>query len=248
MKNVSQSPKILLVAGLLGFTLVASAWQLHEKKSKNNPGYAVAGQSDTSITGQRYDDSAALNLNGTAQQLAGLDTQLHAIDYQKIVSDALSKVDFQKIGKEVSDALNNVDWSKIQASVEESLRDAQKQVANINMDQLNEQMKKLQVKLNSPEFRTTFDSAHLQKQIQLAMQNAKEAIAKARIGMQEPVSLPEALAKDGLLDLSKSYVIKLKNGILYINGKAQGPEISEKYQSFYPGSDYFILKGKPVAE
>lgn len=248
MKNVSQSPKILLVAGLLGFTLVASAWQLHEKKSKNNPRYAVPEQRDTSITGQRYDDSAAFNLNGVDQQLAGLDTQLHAIDYQKIVSDALSRVDFQKIGKEVSDALKNVDWSKIQATVDQSLREAQKQVANINMDQLNEQMKNLQVKLNSREFRSNFDSAHLQEQIQLAMQSAKDAIAKARMEMQEPVSLPGALAKDGLLDLSKSYVIKLKNGILYINGKAQSPEISEKYQPFYQGSQYFILKGKPVAE
>ena len=52
--------------------------------------------------------------------------------------------------------------------------------------------------------------------------------------MQDLKDFTDQLQKDGLIDKKKGYSIEWKNGgELYINGKKQPKEISDKYKKYY---------------
>src|SRR5262249_25422305 len=114
---------------------------------------------------------------------------------------------------------------KIKIDVDKSLEAAKEQMKNIDMDKLKIQMQELQNKFNSDE---------IKKEIDGAMKGAKESIEKAKKELQDLKDLTDQLQKDGLIDKKKGYSIEWKNGgELYINGKKQPKEISDKYRKYY---------------
>ncbi len=72
----------------------------------------------------------------------------------------------------------------------------------------------------------------MHKQIDDAMNNAKEGIEKAKQQLQQMKDFTDALAADGLIDKKKGYTIEWKNGNLYINGTQQPKNISDKYRKY----------------
>lgn len=52
--------------------------------------------------------------------------------------------------------------------------------------------------------------------------------------------LTTALGKDGLIDNRKLYNLEIKDGELYINGKKQPKEVSDKYRKYFRNDNYTI--------
>ena len=59
--------------------------------------------------------------------------------------------------------------------------------------------------------------------------------------MQNYKDFTNELEKDGLIDKNKAYSLELKDGYLYINGKKQSKETTEKYRKYYMGKDHFKI-------
>ena len=233
MKNVFKSNKHLLVAGLLGITvIIAASWQTDNKKSKGST--INNATRDTTEPKQRGDDKDELRINELDNVMQQLDVQMQKLDLQmkdlnvnisKQIQQALANVDVEKINKEVEANIKKIDFDKIKVDVDKSIEQAKEQIKNIDMDKLKIQMNELQNKFNSEEFK---------KQIDDAMNGAKESMEKAKKELQDMKDFTDQLQKDGLIDKKNGYSIEWKNGgELYINGKKQPKEISDKYKKYY---------------
>ena len=64
------------------------------------------------------------------------------------------------------------------------------------------------------------------------MAKAQEGINKAKEKLQQMKDFTDALAADGLIDKKKGYTIEWKDGNLYIDGKEQPKNISDKYRKY----------------
>jgi hypothetical protein len=233
MKNVLKSNKHLVVAGLLGIiVIIAASWQTDNKKSKDTAVNNTAR--DTTEPKQRNNDKDEFRMNELEDAMKQLDIQMQKLDVQlkdidvnisKHVQEALANIDMQKLNKEVQENLKNIDFDKIKLQVDKSLEQAKEQIKNIDTQKLKIQMQELQNKFNSEDFK---------KEIERSMKGAKESIEKAKKNLQEMKEFTDELEKDGLIDKDKGYSIEWKNGgELYINGKKQSKEISDKYKKYY---------------
>ena len=93
------------------------------------------------------------------------------------------------------------------------------------MQKLQNEMKEMQLKLNSSQFK---------QEIEHAVQGAKKEIEKAKQELQDMKDFTNALVKDGLIDRKKGYTIEwTKDGDLIINGRTQPKEIADKYSRYY---------------
>jgi len=155
------------------------------------------------------------------------------VNIDKTIEESLAKVDFDQIGKQVEQSLNNINWNEIQMNVDNSIKQAQEHMKEINFDKINDEMKELQEKFQSEEFKKQFDSDKLQKQIDEAMDKANEGIQKAKNELQQFREFTSELEKDGLIDKKKGYEIEWKNGNLYINGVQQSQQVTNKYKKYY---------------
>ena len=233
MKNAFKSNKHLVVAGLLGvIVIIAASWQTDNKRSKDTT--INDTRRDTTEPKQRDNDKDEFRMKELEDAMQQLDLQMQKLDLNmkdldlkisKQVNDAIANIDMKKINKEVQENLKNVDLDKIKLEVDRSIKNAQEQIKNIDMNKMKLQMKELQNKFNSDEFK---------KEIDHAMKGAKESMEKAKKDLQDIKDFTDQLQKDGLIDKQKGYSIEWKNGgELYINGKKQPKEISDKYKKYY---------------
>lgn len=231
MKNGFKNKRQFVVAAaLLCLTVITLSWQTDNNKQKrpgNNEQYTGA---DTTEPKQRNNNQDEPSLKDFDDVMKELDVQMQHLnlDMQQLnkqLKEQLSQIDAEKISRQVAEELKKVDFDEIRNTVDKSLRVAQEQVKNINMDKLKLQMEDLQQKINSKDF---------QKQIDDAMRKATEGIERAKKEMQDLKDFTDQLQKEGLIDKKKGYSIEWKNGgDLYINGKKQPAEVSERYKKFY---------------
>ncbi len=168
------------------------------------------------------------------ESMANLNEQMKNIDIKidKQVQESLAKINFEKIGEQVEASLKEINWDKMQKDINISIKNAQEEIAKIDFSELQNQMKAVQEKLQSEEFKSQFDAEKLQQQINESMHSAKASIEKAKREMEEIRDFTDALSAEGLIDRKKGYNIEWKNGNLYINGKEQPKDISDKYRKY----------------
>lgn len=269
MKNVQEIKKLALVAGICIVGVVTSSWQRKEDprqdsaRQHNEYKQEYKDTSQPNIRGGRDSfqmqdfDAAVKDLDKAMQEVT---VQMKQLDLQKInlevnaaikninfeeinkqVELAMKQVDFDKINKEVQASLDNIDMAKIKEQVNESLVKAKAEVAKVNTEKMAEEMKALKEKLNSDEFKAKIDGKKIQEQVDKAMKEARGSIEKAKKELQNYKDFTNELEKDGLIDKSKGYTLELKDGYLYIDGKQQSKETTEKYRKYYMGKDHFKL-------
>jgi len=218
--------------------LVACAWQNPNNNNSVNQ-FTNADERDT-VPKNNYNkkylnsDDFDKAMNELDKGMANLSEQMKNLDVNidKQVEESLSKINFDEIEKQTEASLKAIDWNKMQEQVDNSMKNAQQAIAKIDFTKMQNQMKDLQEKLQSEEFKSQFDSEKLHKQIDDAMSKAKEGMEKAKVKLQEMKDFTDALAADGLIDKKKGYTIEWKNGNLIINGKEQPKSISDKYRKY----------------
>ncbi len=171
-----------------------------------------------------------------------IEEQMKKIDVDKIkmdvnnsiqeAQDQLKKIDYEKMSKDIGEEMKKIDVDKIKKDINNSIQQSQNQLKQIDMQKLHNEMLELQQNFNSDKFK---------KQINSAMKDAKQEMEKAMQELQELKEFTGLLEKDGLIDKKKGYTIEWKKeGDLYINGKKQPREVSDKYSRFYKKDGYKI--------
>lgn len=232
MKKILQQLRGLTFCVMPASVLVFCSWEspgMYNYANRIIPCYSV--QKDTIPNNKQDDFEKAMKeldagMDDLNVQMKNLDVNL---DKQL---ESLSKINFDSIQKQAEASLKQIDWNKMQQDVNASLLKAQKEIAKIDFSKMQNEMKDLQEKFKSDEFKSQFNSEKLHKQIDEAMSHAKESMEKAKQKLQNLRALSDALAADGLIDKKKGYTIEWKSGELYINNKKQPKEIADKYRKY----------------
>lgn len=158
----------------------------------------------------------------------------------KIVQHALKQVDWNSINKTLTLSFNkldtNVDWKGIQKGMETSMNEAEKTLTENGV--------------------ATKEMEKAKKEIAIAMEKAKkevkESMAEAKMSevaaarQTHNYSYERMLKKmeaDGLIDRSEGFKLEKRDNELYINGERQPDEIFNKYEPYLQG-DKITIKGK----
>lgn len=263
MKNVFQGPKTIVVAALLLILVITAAWQ-RDDEIKQNSTSKYEGNRDTTVPKQRYYDKNEFTMKDIDNAMKDLDKEIQKmnielqnmkIEISKSIKDAMSQLDLEMINKEMAEEMKKVDFEKIQNEVNNSLKDAQVELSKVDMEKIQQEVdqslkeaqqkilkidkEKLQIEMK--QLQNKFKSSEMKKQIEESMKGARIQMDKAGKELTQLKEFTDALQKDGLIDKDKRFSIEWKNGgDLYINGKKQPKEISEKYKKYYKEDGYRI--------
>ena len=189
-------------------------------------------QTDT-VPKEKQDDVDKA-MKETNEKMSDVNRQMEdvKVNVNKQIEEAVSSVNFEAIQKQIEAGLKQINLNKIQQDVNLSVKEAQDEIAKVDFTNLQNELKTVQDKLNSEEFKSQFNSDKLHKQIDEAMSHAKESIEKANQQLQQMKTFTDALEADGLIDKKKGYKIEWKEGKLYINDQKQPKDISDKYRKY----------------
>ncbi len=167
-----------------------------------------------------------INLEDILKQV---ELSLKEVDMAKInaeVQKSLAEVDLKSIEKEIKAALKDVQWDKINAEVKQALQEAKAEMNKVNTVEIKKAME---------EASKALDKAKLEmKQLDLGkiMDNAKEGIDKAKAKLRSIKIMFTEMEKDGLIDTKAGFTVNFKDGDLFINGKKQPKEVTDKYRKY----------------
>lgn len=113
-------------------------------------------------------------------------------------------------------------------------------VSKLKMEEAAKEMEHMKANLEKQKAHIKLNSGKIKEDIEKAMKNAKKSIENAKEELRNMKEFTDVLEKDGLIDKSKAYKIEVKNGELYIDGKKQSKETSDKYRRYYRKSNFTI--------
>ena len=158
--------------------------------------------------------------------------KIDAAKMKKEIDQAIRETDFAAIQKQVDEALQQVEWAKISGEVELSLEKAKKEMGSIHLELIDEQLEK--AKLEIEKAQDQLKKTDIEKIVHNAQTNIEAAIEK----LQLQKDLLKELETDGLINRHEGFHIEYKYKHLYINGKKQGDQVTQKYQHYFNGEDY----------
>ena len=151
-------------------------------------------------------------------------------------------MDFKQINKEVAESLQKVDWNKIKSEVEVELKKAQAEIAQVDVKKLQAEIAEAQKEITSEAIAEKINMEKIHAEIEEGLHNAQKEIKKAKENIRNLHEFTNSLSADGLIEKDKPYNIQLKGGILFINGKKQSKETTDKYIKYYRGKKDFTIK------
>ena len=157
---------------------------------------------------------------------------LEKIDIKASVEEALSKIDAEKMQADISKAVKSIDAEKIKAATDAA-------VAKIDMQKMQQELNEIR-EIEMPRIEETLKD--LKPQIDLSLKEAKEGVAKAKAELLAYKKFLTTLESNGLIDQKSNYEIRYNNGELFINGKKQPAETTNKYENFLKSHKEFTLK------
>ncbi|MDB5229562.1 MAG: hypothetical protein JWN76_367 [Chitinophagaceae bacterium] len=251
MKHVFKIAKPLLLVLLLISAVAAFAWQSSQSSKSKKDKRDFSPNGDTSRPGKSIrgeDDYRVGDLDKALKELdegmRKMKIQLKEIDFENInrqVKESMAKIDFDKITRDADDAINKVDWKKIDAEIKTAMKEAQSEIARVDMVKLKKDMEGLKEKMKSEQFKMALDTVRLNKTIRESMDKARVSLDRAKEEIKHLKSLVDVLDKDGLINKKKAFKLELKEGDLYINDVKQSKETTSKYKEYY-WKDHFSIR------
>ncbi|HEX4375074.1 MAG TPA: hypothetical protein VHZ50_17340 [Puia sp.] len=174
----------------------------------------------------------------------------HKLDMEKVqrqVDDAMKNVDFEKIGRETARAMQhlneNFDINKLNEEVQRGLEAAKEQMNSKEFRESMDAAKKINMDEIRKELENVKDEMEKNKiDLKEEMDNAKEGIEKTKEELKAYHELIDGMEKDGLINTKEDYSIEYKDDELFINGKKQSPEITDKYKDYFKENNTRIYK------
>lgn len=183
---------------------------------------------------------------------------MKAVDWNKMsqqIKESMKSVDMAKLQLDVAKSMKEVDWSKMQAEINRSMKDIdmakmqmdiQKEIKegmkNINTEELKKSMEELK-KLNFDDLKKEMENLKKnldvnKDQIKMELDKARLEMLKAKTGLGEVKEMTSEMEKDGLINKKDTNTIEFRNKELFINGKKQSPETTEKYRRYFKGDNF----------
>jgi hypothetical protein len=202
-------------------------------------------------------DKLANQLDGTMLQVGDALKQIDLDKIQKDVENSLKNVDIDNIMKTVDLSLKNIDLDKILADVRNSLKDldldknsdeinkamqeakqevekARDEIKNIDRKEIDKELEnaKLEIEKTKSEIRK-IDIDKIMKEARAGVDQGKEELRQIR-------SMFNEMERDGLINQKDGFSIEYKDKDLYINGKKQAENITDKYRKYFK-EDHFKI-------
>lgn len=242
MNNKRNISLIIAFTVLVAAGIVSIAWQKDPPKQRET----YDGKDTTKVRKKSLTDADMKKIDDAMADLdvemKNLDLKLEKIDFEAInkeVKDALASVDFNAINKQVeesvkiaTDQIKKIDWNEIKKNIDQAMVEANKEISKIDFNKINAEIKTEMEKVKKEQLDVKIDMSKINKEINEAMANARVEIAKAKEQLKEYKAFTDELQKDGLIDKEKEYRIEWKGDDLYINGKMQSKEVSNKYHKY----------------
>ena len=190
MKKILKPFPMLSFAILPAGAFLICSWQTPNHNNYSDKGAININQKDTI---PKYDYKVEIDMQAFNQAMKNLDKSMTNLDLHMKDLDlnfgkqleSLSTINFDEIQKQTEASVKSIDWDKMQKDVDVSLQNVQREIAKIDFSKMQNQMKELQEKFQSDEFKSQFNSEKLHRQIDDAMSKAKEGIEKAKEKLQQ---------------------------------------------------------------
>lgn len=195
------------------------------------------------------------------RSLLQVSEELKKIDFSKMekeIEASLKNIDAEKIMRDVERSLKNIDLDKTLASVTSSLKDidlnlkgeeiekalaeatkeiekAKKEISKIDKESIKKELEEARKEMEK-------SKAEINKiDMDKIMSEAKEGIGKAKEELKQTKELINELEKDGLVNTKNGFELEYKDKSLYIDGKKQSAEVTDKYRKYFK-KDGFKIK------
>lgn len=207
---------------------------------------------EDTIPREKIEQHLQKSMKQVEEAMQRLEQQLSRRNFSKEVEEALNRVDLAKIKRDVDAAIARIDLTKVTADIEaavshldmkhlsedlkKAMHDARrhfnseewksqmKELRNVDMKELEEQMKKLKQEMKG-------------LNLDASLETARKALEKVKLELAAYTEMTNEMERDGLINKKKGFKIERKNGELWINGQKQNAKVTEKYSQY--------LKQKP---
>ncbi len=162
---------------------------------------------------------------------------LKDVDMQKIMREAelsIHSIDLDKIMADVKSSLKDIDWDKKSVEVGEAMREAKKEIEKAHHE-INHIDKDV-IEKALEETRKELEKTKLEiKKIDMdkIMAEAREGIGNAKEELRQIKAMFAEMEKDGLIDRKAGFSVEYKDKDLYINGKKQPENVTDKYRKYF---------------
>jgi hypothetical protein len=256
MKKLSSNRNILFgIISCIVLAFTAMAFQDSTQISKQKPATldTVPKNHDIDI------DLDTKDLDQTIKKsLEMAEKSMKEIDMNKIskqIEQSMKQIDISKLQLEIEKSMKQVDWDKMKSEIDRSMKDVdlnkmklelEKEIngemKNINRQEIKKSLEEIK-KINFDDLKKEMEN--LKKEMELnkdhltkEMDIAKLELLKSKAGLIELKEMTSEMEKDGLLNKKEGNTIEFKNKELFINGKKQSQETTEKYRKYFKGDSY----------
>jgi len=220
--------------------------------------------SDT-IPGKHYDGSIKMKDFDKLQSeldksLLQVSEGLKKIDLsgiQQRLESSLKEIDAEKIMREVERSLKDIDLDRTLANVGESLKeldvdlkgkDVEKAMkeAKKELEKAKEEIKKIDKEAIRKEMQEAKKELEKSKEeirkidMDKIMDEAREGITKAKEELRQTKEMITEMEKDGLVNSKEGFFLEYKDNNLYIDGKKQSKEVTDKYRKYFKEEHFKI--------
>jgi hypothetical protein len=142
------------------------------------------------------------------------------------VEKALKSIDLEGIEKEIKAAMKEVKWDNMKVEMQQAMKEAKTAISKIDTENMKKAME---------EAGKALEKARLElKQVDMdkIMSNAREGIEKAKTKLRSLKVMFTEMEKDKLIDTRAGFTVSFKDSDLFINGKKQPQEVTDKYRKY----------------
>jgi len=128
------------------------------------------------------------------------------------------KVEMEKAKLQLDKELKSKDWEK-----------EMKKIKEIDMKEMEQEMENARKEIERSKADLDLEKLNMKDE----MDNARKEIDKAKEELKGYQEMIYSMEKAGLLSTKGDYTIQYKDGELFINGKKQSAEVTEKYKKYF---------------
>ena len=177
-----------------------------------------------------------------------VEASLKSIDMESImktVETTLKSIDIEKIVEDATSSLKDLNWEGKEGEIKEALKEAKEEIEKAKIE-----IKKI----DTDEMKKEFENA--KKEIEKAkiefknidmdkiMKEAKEGIAKGKEELRQLKTMFNEMEKDGLVNAKDGFTLEYKDKDLFIDGKKQSQQVTDKYKKYFDQEHFKITIDK----
>lgn len=156
----------------------------------------------------------------------------------RITLDQLKNIDMAKLSDEINSSMKNINWTSLHKEVSNAMKEAELQLKNIDLKEVDKQVKKAMEHVRT-DISIDLDQ-QVKRSLEAGLEGAREGIARAKKEIQLLKEFTTELEKDGLIDKKKGYKLEIKDDEMYIDGKKQTKEVTDKYRKYFKDGNYTL--------